>query len=581
VRLLLRRFFPYLRPYAHLVTLSLLASLLGLGASSQIPQVLQRVIDGPVTHRQPSQLPLLAAALVGLGIAEFAFAFGRRQFINVGGFNMERDIRNDLYAHLQSLHVGFHDQWQSGQLLSRAIGDINTVRRFVAFGLVFLVQLGATFIVAVFFMVRIDAPLAAITAAAAIPVVILSDRYHRAYHVVARRTQDQLGDVATLVEEAATGVRIVKAFGRGQLLIDRFDAIARKLQDTTFEGVRLRAGMWTPLSQVPNANVLLVVLIGGLAAITGHLSVGQVIEFISYVQMLVWPVEGLGWILSMYEEATSAGERLEEVLAVRPEIADAPRARASWPGPGRLRFEAVDFAYPGSARTILSGLDLELEPGETVALVGRTGCGKTTLANLVPRLYDVTAGAITIDGVDIREFSLAALRGGIGVAFEDPILFSASVRENLLMGRPEAGEEDLEWALGVAEARFVYDLPWGLDTRIGEQGMSLSGGQRQRLALARAVLGRPHVLVLDDPLSAVDVHTEETIEKALHGVLHGVTALLVAHRPSTLVLADRVALLDGGRVAAIGTHRDLLHSNELYRELLSSEDVRDAEEVGA
>lgn len=571
MRLLLHRFLPYLRPYAHLVTLSLVASLLGLGASSQIPQVLQRVIDGPVTHRQPSQLPLLAGLLVALALAEFGFAFARRQFINVGGFNMERDIRNDLYAHLQALHVGFHDQWQSGQLLSRAIGDINTVRRFVAFGLVFLVQLGATFIVAVFFMVRIDAPLAAITAAAAGPVILLSDRFHRAYHVIARRTQDQLGDIATQVEEAATGVRIVKAFGRGPLLLSRFDGVARRLQETNFEGVRLRAGMWTPLSAVPNANLLLVVIAGGGAAIAGHLTVGSLIAFISYVQMLVWPVEGLGWILSMYEEATSAGERLEEVFTVQPEIAEPRRLGGGWRGPGHLSLEGVDFSYPGSERAILRGLDLEVEAGETLALVGRTGSGKTTLANLVPRLFDVTGGAIRLDGADVRELSLAELRSGIGVAFEDPILFSASVRENLLMGRPQAREEDLLWALEVARATFVHELPWGLETRIGEQGFSLSGGQRQRLALARAVLGRPRILVLDDPLSAVDVHTEEQIETALHGVLSGVTALLVAHRPSTLVLADRVALLDGGRVAAIGTHRELLRASELYRELLSNE----------
>jgi ATP-binding cassette subfamily B protein len=334
------------------------------------------------------------------------------------------------------------------------------------------------------------------------------------------------------------------------------------------------------MGQVTNANLLLVVLIGGAAAIAGHLTVGALLAFISYVGMLVWPVEGLGWILSMYEEATSAAERLEEVFTVQPEIADRPRVRERWTGPGRLRFEDVVFAYPGSDRPILRGLNLEVEPGETLALVGRTGSGKTTLANLVPRLYDVSGGAITFDALDVRDLSLAALRTGIGVAFEDPILFSASVRENLLMGRPEAGEEDLEWALGIAEARFAYELPWGLDTRIGEQGYSLSGGQRQRLALARAVLGRPRVLVLDDPLSAVDVHTEEMIEKALHGVLHGVTALLVAHRPSTLVLADRVALLDEGRVAAVGTHRELLHSSELYRELLSNE-ADDVEKVTA
>ena len=580
--LLRLRFLPYLRPYAGLVALSLLAAFAGLAATTQIPQVLKNAIDGPIAHHDLGRLPLYAGLIALLGAVEFGLAFARRQCVNVAGFRMERDIRDDLYAHLQALHVGFHDQWQSGQLLSRAIGDINTIRRFVAFGLVALVQLVVTFLVALYFMVRLDAPLASLTAIAAIPVVLLSRHFHGKYRAIARRAQDQMGDVATVVEEAATGVRIVKAFGRSPLLIDQFDAKADDLLTTNLAAVRLRSGLWTLMSAVPNFNLALVILIGGAAAISSHLSVGGLLAFITYVQMLAWPLDGLGWILSMYEEATSAAERLVEVLSVSPDIADSAadseagrRAAAA-----TISFRGAGFRYPNSSRWVLRELDLDLEPGETLALVGRTGSGKTTLANLVPRLYDVTEGAVRLDGRDVRELSLAELRGSIGFAFEDPILFSASVRENLLMGRPEADEADLERALEIAQARFVYELPWGLETRIGEQGYSLSGGQRQRLALARAGLGQPRLLVLDDPLSAVDVHTEALIEDALKRVLSSATALVVAHRPSTLTLADRVALLDGGRVVAVGAHRELLHTSALYRELLSSE-ADDLTEVGA
>jgi ATP-binding cassette, subfamily B, bacterial len=282
-------------------------------------------------------------------------------------------------------------------------------------------------------------------------------------------------------------------------------------------------------------------------------------------------MDALGWILSMSEEARTASDRLDEVYDTMPDITDRPAARTLERSMGRVRFEGVGFRYPGSEEWILRGVDLELAAGETVALVGATGSGKTTLACLVPRLYDVSEGRVTLDGVDVRDLTLSSLRSHIGVAFEDPILFSASVRENLLMGRPDAGEEEIARALAIAQADFVGELPWGLDTRVGEQGYSLSGGQRQRLALARAVLGRPRVLVLDDPLSSVDVHTEALIEDALASVLEGVTALLVVHRPSTLALADRVALVEKGTITAVGTHHDLLQANPVYRALLSQE----------
>jgi len=320
---------------------------------------------------------------------------------------------------------------------------------------------------------------------------------------------------------------------------------------------------------VLNADLAIVLLVGGLAVTSHQLTIGGLVAFMTYLFMLIWPLDALGWILAMGEEATTASIRLAEVFDSLPQVVDRPQARAVSRATGRVSLEGVGFRYPGGGGLVLHDLHLELEPGETVALVGATGSGKTTVATLVPRLYDVTEGRVALDGVDIRDIQLRSLRAQIGMAFEDPILFSASVHENLVMGRPITSDDDLRRALQVARAEFVWDLPWGLETRVGEQGYSLSGGQRQRLALARAVLGSPRVLVLDDPLSAVDVHTEREIEEALASVLDNVTALVVVHRPSTLALADRVALLEGGRIEAIGTHSQLLRSSGRYRSLLA------------
>jgi ATP-binding cassette subfamily B protein len=567
----LRRYFPYLLPYWRLVVIMGVAAAAALGAAAGIPQVIKLIIDGPVTHKHIEQLIPFGLLLVLLAVVELIGNFTRRTLSGVASFNMETDLRNDFYAHLQALQVSFHDNWQSGQLLSRAIADINTVRRFVGFGLVFAAVFIATFLTVVAMLFTLNVPLALLTTAAAIPVIFLSRRFFRLYGVIARRVQDQQGDLTTVIEEAATGVRIIKAFGRMPLMLARFKEQAGKLQETNLLAVRTRGQMWTMLSFVPNVNLGLVVLIGGFAVLGGRMSIGALVAFISYLFMLIWPMEAIGWIMAMGEEANTAATRLSEVFDSIPDIKEHPGAIDLVQCEGRIRFEDVGFRYPGSGEWILRHVDLEVAPGETLAVVGRTGSGKTTLVSLMPRLYDVTEGRITLDGTDIREIKLRSLRQHIGVAFEDPILFSASVYENLLMGRAAQDDQEMKRAIEVAQAGFVWELPWGLETRVGEQGYTLSGGQRQRLALARAVLGRPQVLVLDDPLSSVDVHTEAVIEEALASVLKGVTALLVVHRPSTLALADRVALLDGGRITAVGTHTELMEGNDLYRALLSQE----------
>ena len=558
-----------------------LAQLGSLATAASIPKVIQYIIDGPITHGQLDRLVQMAGLLLLIGLLEFVFIYLRRNYSGTVSLRMETDLRNDFYAHLQGLQVAFHDNWQSGQLLSRAISDIATVRRFVSFGLIWFLQTIVTFAVVFVLMFQLDWKLALVVVICMLPIAYLSNKFHDKYKLIARRLQDQQGDLTTVIEEMATGVRIIKAFGRMPLMQRRFEDQAGLLRATSLEGIKTRAVLWTQLNFLPNLSLVAVLLIGGFNVVQGSLTIGGLVAFMNYVFMLTWPMDAIGWVLSMSEECQTASERLNEVLDSRPEIADHPGARALERCRGRIELRGVGFKYPKSNEWILRDLNLVIEPGETVGIVGRTGSGKTTLAYLLPRLYDVDEGSVLLDGVDVRELQLRSLRSHIGVAFEDPILFSASVHENLVMGRPITSDDELKRAIDVAQAGFVWDLPWGLETRVGEQGYTLSGGQRQRLALARAVLGGPPVLVLDDPLSSVDVHTEAVIEESLARVLRGVTGLLVVHRPSTLALADRVALLDGGTIAAVGTHTDLMKTNELYRKLLSQEYERSSEEVPA
>jgi ATP-binding cassette subfamily B protein len=579
--LALRRYFPYLRPYVGLVVVFGLAQLGALAASASIPKIIQYIIDGPVTHHQLGQLGQMASLLVLIGLLEFVFVYLRRNYSGIVSLRMETDLRNDFYAHLQSLQVSFHDNWQSGQLLSRAVSDIATVRRFVSFGLIWFLQTIVTFAVVFVLMLELDWKLAIVVTIFMLPIAYFSNRFHDKYKPIARRLQDQQGDLTTIIEEMATGVRIIKAFGRMPLMQKRFEDQAGLLRTTSLEGIRARALLWTQLNFLPNLSLVAVLLLGGYNVVQGTLTIGGLIALMNYVFMLTWPMDAIGYILSMSEECQTASQRLNEVLDSRPEIADHPGARTLERSRGHIELRGVGFKYPKSNEWILRNLNLTIEPGETVGIVGRTGSGKTTLAYLLPRLYDVDEGAVLLDGVDVRELQLRSLRSHIGVAFEDPILFSASVHENLVMGRPIVSDEELKRAIDVARAGFVWDLPWGLETRVGEQGYTLSGGQRQRLALARAVLGGPPVLVLDDPLSSVDVHTEAVIEESLARLLEGVTGLLVVHRPSTLALADRVALLDGGRIAAQGTHTELMKSNDLYCALLSQGYERSEEGVPA
>ncbi|MGH3443990.1 MAG: ABC transporter ATP-binding protein, partial [Nocardioidaceae bacterium] len=391
--------------------------------------------------------------------------------------------------------------------------------------------------------------------------------------------QDQQGDLATLAEEGAVGIRVIRSFGRSRHVSSNYESAARTLYDTSMAKVRLSAKFWTFLEVIPNFAVVVVLLLGALAVGHGNLTLGTLAAFILLMLSLVWPIASLGYILAMAQEAMTASARVLEIFDTESTIVsgertlDAPR--------GHLRLEGVGFAFPDQPdEPVLHDVNLEVAPGETVAVVGATGSGKTVLTALVPRLYDVTCGRITIDGVDVRELDLVNLRSVVATSFEEPTLFSMSARENLTLGRRDATEDEIHGAVEVAQAGFVYDLPWGLDTRIGEQGMSLSVGQRQRLALARAVLAQPRILVLDDTLSALDVHTEKLVEDALRRVLADATGIVVAHRASTVLLADKVALLQGGTITHVGDHSDLLARVPAYRNLLAADAEDDADLQG-
>ncbi|MFC5177463.1 ABC transporter ATP-binding protein [Nocardioides taihuensis] len=574
----------YLRPHALALVVMALASVGGVALSIAIPLVTKAIIDGPITDGDLGALLPLGLLALGLGVLE-AFLVWLRRWVQSGAvLGLETQIRHDLYAHLQRLPMAFHARWQSGQLLSRVTTDLSAIRRFAGFGLLFLCIniLQVTVVTGV--LLHMYWPLGLVVASAAIPIVVLSMRFEKRYVVVSRRVQDEQGDLATLAEEGAVGIRVIKSFGRAEHVSRQYEAAARTLHGTSMDKVRLSAKFWTFLEVIPNGAVAVVLLLGALGVGRGELTPGELVAFITLLLSLVWPVASLGVILAMSQEAMTAAARVLEIFDTEPTIVGGDRVVAE--PRGHVRFEHVDFAFPDEPeRLVLRDVNLDIRPGETVALVGATGTGKTMLTSLVPRLYDVTGGRVTVDGVDVRELDLAHLRRLVATAFEEPTLFSMSARENLTLGRDPlvdpAGNDEVEQALEVAQAGFVHDLPWGLDTRIGEQGHSLSGGQRQRLALARAVLAEPKVLVLDDTLSALDVHTEALVEEALRRVLAETTGLVVAHRASTVLLADRVALLQDGTITHVGDHRELLETVPAYRELLAADAEDPADQHGA
>ncbi len=568
----------YLRPHVGALAIMAGTSLAGVGVSVAIPLVTKHLIDGPITDGELAPVLPLGLLALALGVLEAVLIFWRRWVQSNAVLSVETEMRRDLYAHLQVLPMSFHSKWQSGQLLSRATTDLSSIRRFSGFGLLFLVINIVQVTVVTIVLLSMYWPLGLVVAATAAPIVWLSMRFEKSYVVVSRRVQDEQGDLATLAEEGAVGIRVIKSFGRSEHVSQQYERAAQQLHATSMDKVRLSAKFWTFLEVIPNFAVVVVLLLGSIGVGRGYLTPGELVAFITLMLSLVWPVASLGVILAMAQEAMTSAARILEIFDTEPAIVSGTQRVEH--AKGHLRFEHVDFAFPDSPdELVLRDVNLDLAPGETIALVGSTGSGKTVLTALVPRLYDVSGGRVTIDGVDVRDLDLEHLRTLVATAFEEPTLFSMSARENLTLGRADATEEEIQEALEVAQAEFVHDLPWGLATRIGEQGMALSGGQRQRLALARAVLAQPKVLVLDDTLSALDIHTEKLVEEALRHVLAATTGLVVAHRASTVLLADRVALLEHGTITHVGDHRELLATVPAYRELLAAE-AEDHEAAG-
>ncbi|MFD1308229.1 ABC transporter ATP-binding protein [Streptomyces kaempferi] len=608
----LLRLWPYVRPVRGRLFGAAVVAVVASCTGLVIPLVLKWMVDGPVTDHDPAGIWLGALYLLLLGIAE-AVLFGLRRWLVARPLaGVEADMRADLYRHLQRLPVAFHDRWASGQLLSRGTTDLMLLRQFLAFPLTFLLVNGVTILVGVLIMLDQEWTLGLVLLAPALPVMVVCWLFERRYSQVARRAQDQVGDLTTVVEESVLGIRIIKGFGRHRSQAHAFRELSRTLRGTELAKARLLASIWAVIVTLPELAIGAALVLGTTQVADDRLSAGTLVAFLSTALALRWPVDSIGFLIAMSQEAATATERYFEVMDAEPESSDTstaadavagagprtgtgtgPHASAGT-GPhasagadavvstatgsddGGLRFHGVQFRYPDApadAPPVLERIDLHIRSGESMALVGATGTGKTTLTALVPRLHEVTSGRITLDGEDITAMPREELRARVAVAFEEPTLFSASVGENVLMGAGDtAGEAELDRALAVAQADFAHALPQGTATQVGEQGLSLSGGQRQRLALARAVVGRPRFLVLDDPLSALDVHTEAAVEAALRRVLAETTALIVAHRPSTVLLADRVALLSGGRVTAVGTHHELLRTNAEYAHLMSGDE---------
>ncbi|MGW9184234.1 ABC transporter ATP-binding protein [Agromyces sp. NPDC055661] len=579
----LSRLRTYIGPAMVAIVASMAAYLVAQLIALAIPQVLETIVDGPLADGDRAAVVPLSLLVLALGVGEAAMFALRRWLVLTPTTRVEARMRNALYAKLQDLPVSFHDRWPSGQLLSRAVSDLGLIRRWLAFGLVLLVGNLLVLIVGAVVLISMNWVLGLVFLACSVPLWIVGYRFEGRYSEVSRRSQDQSGDLATAVEESVHGIRVLKAFGRGKHALSSFRAQAEQLRSTEIEKARLDANIWVWILIVPTVALAICLVLGVWLASQGELTMGQLVAFFATAAVLAWPIESIGFLLAFSLDARTATDRFFDIMDSRNDVTDPERPVSVERPRGELAFDDVHFRYqdsPDRFGDLLDGVDLVLQPGETMALVGLTGSGKTTMTALTTRLYDVTSGSVMLDGVDVRALTREELRRQVAMAFEDATLFSASVRENVLLGRPELAGDDpatraeaqrvLEEALRIAQAGFAYDLPDGVETKVGEEGMSLSGGQRQRLALARAVAAKPSVLVLDDPLSALDVTTEAMVEAELRTVLADTTALIVAHRPSTVMLADRVALLEEGRITAVGTHSELLRESEHYRFVISS-----------
>jgi ATP-binding cassette subfamily B protein len=561
------RLLGFLRPYRWSLLVSTILAVLSQAAAIAIVVLVGVAIDSIEQQNGTDDLAWIVAAIVAVGIAKAVLMVGRRLISGRQALGIEKDMREGLYAHLLRLSFGFYDRHQTGQLMSRATVDLQSVRFFLGFGLIFFFQhvLTVVSVMAVLFVV--EWRLALIALAITPVIVAVAYRYSHVSHPVLRDVQQRLGEVATVAEESIVGVHVVKAFAQEERRQAAFERASGGVFAETVRAFRQRALYVPLLSFLPLLAQGAVLLAAGRMVVDGSLSLSAFFIFNLLLAMLIVPLRSLGMWIGQAQRATAAGERIFEVMDEPEGVEDRPDAVELPPGPGAVRFEGVGFGYDDERR-VLHDIDLELEPGRTIALIGHTGSGKTTLAALVPRFYDASEGRVLVDGVDVRDVTRRSLRREIGVISQDPFLFSATVRENIGFGVRDATDAQIEAAARAAQAHeFVEGLPQGYDTVIGERGITLSGGQRQRLAIARALVIDPRILVLDDATASVDATTEANIRAGLAEAMRGRTTIIIAHRLSTIALADEVVVLDHGRIAARGTQAELLATNPVYQEI--------------
>ena len=559
------RLLGFLRPYRGGVLASFALAAAAMGTGVLIPYLVGRTVD-EIRHGGARLWPL-ALAVVAAALLRLAFSVVRRLVAGRVSLGVEYDLRNRIYGHLHSLELAFFDSQQTGQLMSRSTVDLQAVRFFLGYGLIFMLQSALTIVIAAAVMVAVNADLAAVSLAPMPVVIWVAARYGRRNRPASQEVQQRIAELTAEAEENVSGIRVVKAFAQERRQLRRFDRAVRRVFDQSMVSARLRAFYSPLIGFLPQLGLAGLLLVGGRQAIAGTITIGEFVAFYGYVLMLTSPMRMLGIALGMAQRAVASGARVFEILDRAPRLVAPPDAVPLPQGGGRVEFRGVTFAYDGG-EPVLRAVDLDVEAGRTVALVGATGSGKTTLVLLIPRLYDVSAGSVRVDGVDVRSLDPGSLRRQVAVVSEDAFLFSATLGENIAYARPDASEEAvLEAARRSGLGELIDELPDALDTIVGERGLTLSGGQRQRVAIARALLSEPRILILDDATSSVDATTESRIKEALREVMEGRTTFVIAHRLSTIALADEVVVLEAGGIAARGTHGALLDESDLYREI--------------
>ena len=563
-----RRLLGFLRPYRVPVGWSFVLAFGAIAATVLIPYLTGRAIDAIGSHHRHA-LTTWAIIIVAAGLGRLVFSVARRLVAGQVSLAVEVDLRNRLYGHLQRLELSFFDRQQTGQLMSRVTVDLQSVRFFLGYGLVFIAQSALSILLAAVAMFALQPTLAALSLAPVPFVVLIANRYGRRSRPALQEVQQRIAELTADAEEGISGIRVVKAFAQEESQLARFGQSITRVFSQSIYAIRIQA-RYTPLiSFLPNLGLALVLLVGGRDVINGTITLGQFTAFYAYLLMLISPMRTLGYMLSAAQRATASGARIFQILDREPAIVVAPGAPPLPEGRGEVVFRGAGLTFEGGHRPALSDIDLDVPAGQTIALVGAMGSGKTALASLIPRLYDVSTGTVSIDGADVRSVELGSLRHAVAIVNDDPFLFSASVHENIAYGRPEATREEVERAARAAQADgFIQELPKGYDTLVGERGLTLSGGQRQRISIARAVLVDPRVLILDDATSSVDASTEQSIKLALREVMQGRTTFVIAHRLSTIALADEIVVIEGGRIVARGTHDELLDQSDLYREIV-------------